>query len=337
MVGKDAMRKGRKGDMASLRRLVNDVLLLLVVLRRLIIKRPSRQAFHVGPPRANLLVRLRGANRIRLAVHLVDFLQTETLGLKDEEVGKDGTSGARAGPDEENLGKQVGADLSIARGVDEVGRRVTEGKVPEPVRCCAHRESLGANGEREDFAADDPRSRTPGGSETSNVEADECDDGTSGSRIGSCTTVGVGAGLAVKQSGADAANNQLADHHPNGAIDEQVTATDALHPVHARQGHEHVDDVGGDREEERVALGRDGRGEEARAVVEDEVDTGQLLPRLKEDARHGTRKVLALAKLEAVGVRASSVGEFNLQVGLNVGQFGTDQRVIEVRRVEATQ
>ena len=41
-----------------------------------------------------------------------------------------------------------------------------------------------------------------------------------------------------------------------------------------------------------------------RLTVEDEVDAGELLPRLNEDTRHSTEEDLVVGELEAVEVRA---------------------------------
>jgi len=60
--------------------------------------------------------------------------------------------------------------------------------------------------------------------------------------------------------------------------------------AHVRDSHEHVDDVGGNGDQEGVTNTR--ILEEAGTVVEDEVDTGELLPRLDEDTSEGRRRIL---------------------------------------------
>jgi len=60
--------------------------------------------------------------------------------------------------------------------------------------------------------------------------------------------------------------------------------------VHARNSHEHADDVGGDGDQEGVMNTR--ILEEVGTVVEDGVNTGELLPRLDEDTSEGRRRIL---------------------------------------------
>jgi len=60
--------------------------------------------------------------------------------------------------------------------------------------------------------------------------------------------------------------------------------------AHARNGHEHIDDVGGDGDQEGVTNTRILK--EVGTVVEDEVDTGELLPHLDEDTSEGQRRIL---------------------------------------------
>jgi hypothetical protein len=66
-----------------------------------------------------------------------------------------------------------------------------------------------------------------------------------------------------------------------GTDQEEPAATDVINSPERRDGHADVDDSSGDRDGEGV--GDTGLLEEGRAVVEDEVDTGELLPALQED------------------------------------------------------
>lgn len=74
----------------------------------------------------------------------------------------------------------------------------------------------------------------------------------------------------------DDGDDELADTHSDGTNEEKASATELLNTVHTEGGHANIDDVGGDRDQEGV--GDTGVLEEDGSVVEDEVDTGQLLP-----------------------------------------------------------
>lgn len=50
---------------------------------------------------------LGGATRSSLLEHVVDLLERQALGLRDQEVGKDNAGSARRAPDEEDLGLEV--------------------------------------------------------------------------------------------------------------------------------------------------------------------------------------------------------------------------------------
>ena len=65
-----------------------------------------------------------------LAVHLVDLLEGQTLGLVDEEVDEGDAEEAGAEPDEEHLGLQVGVVRAV---VDEVGGDEGDDEVEEPL------------------------------------------------------------------------------------------------------------------------------------------------------------------------------------------------------------
>ncbi len=86
--------------------------------------------------------------------------------------------------------------------------------------------------------------------------------------------------------------------------------------------HTDVDDSGGDRDCEGV--GDTGLFEEGRAIVEDEVDTGELLPRLQENTSKAAKENLVRAVLEAVEVRALAEFLFHSQVGLDVFELSLE-------------
>ena len=94
------------------------------------------------------------------------------LGLRDEAEREEDAAQAAGTPDEEHLGLKTGRARLI---VDEVGRRVADGPVPEPVGRDGERHRLGADLEREDLAGDDPRDGAPGRSKGGDIDADERD------------------------------------------------------------------------------------------------------------------------------------------------------------------
>ena len=95
------------------------------------------------------------------------------LSLRNEADGEEDAAQAAGAPDEEHLGLEASAAGLL---VDEVGRRVADGPVPEPVGRDGERHRLGADLEGEDLAGDDPRDGAPGRGEGGDVDADERDE-----------------------------------------------------------------------------------------------------------------------------------------------------------------
>jgi hypothetical protein len=71
-------------------------------------------------------------------------------------------------------------------------------------------------------------------------------------------------------------DDELADTHAGSADDEETTTADLVDKGQRADGRNGVDDITNDGNDEGVRHAR--RLEERRAVVEDEVDTGELLP-----------------------------------------------------------
>lgn len=84
-----------------------------------------------------------GAQPGHLGVELVDLLERQALGLVDEEVDKGNAEEAATEPDEENLALQVGIARAV---VDEVGRRVGNGPVEEPLCMIVNVHSMSKSG-----------------------------------------------------------------------------------------------------------------------------------------------------------------------------------------------
>lgn len=210
--------------------------------------------------------------------HLVDLLEGETLGLRDEEVGVDKGTGAERSPDEEDLGLEV-----TLVSVDHVGGDdsddLYEGSqqgiqfffffshpcrgetyaVPEPVRGSGQSNTTGTDGQRVDLADDDPGTRTPGAGEEKDVNADEGDfraDGT----------------LVAAVDSSDNGDNELADNHAQSTPEEKSTTTELFHGVEGDGSGADIDDGGDHADQERVADGSQAL-EEGGTEVEDEVDT----------------------------------------------------------------
>lgn len=72
-------------------------------------------------------------------------------------------------------------------------------------------------------------------------------------------------------------------------------------------------------------------------TVEDEVDTGELLPCLDEDTRESTEGDLVVAGAEAVGVRALTVALLLFEVGTDILQLELDFSVGRLETGEAAQ
>jgi hypothetical protein len=99
---------------------------------------------------------------------------------------------------------------------------------------------------------------------THDINAHKCDQHTLTSQV-------------VHRDGyANNRDQEFAHTHTNRTDKQQAAAAKPLDTPHARQGHEHVYDVCCNRDEERI---RDTRiFKEGGTVVENEVDTRELLP-----------------------------------------------------------
>ncbi|CAG8604720.1 4149_t:CDS:2, partial [Acaulospora colombiana] len=156
--------------------------------------------------------------------------------------------------------------------------------------------------------------RTPSGGEKGNVDADESDEAFLAGKIFD------------RDGDTDDGDEVFADEHADGTDEQETSTSDVVDGPKGGDGHDDVDDVGGDRDRERVADTR--VLEEGRAVVKDEIDTGELLPGLDKDTGEGAEEDLVGAHLEAVHVRALADFFFHAQVGLDVLEFGLDVNVV---------
>jgi len=99
-------------------------------------------------------------------------------------------------------------------------------------------------------------------------------------------------------SGSEDSNNELGDAHSHGTPQKNRSATPLVDGIKTREGRADVDARGDKRDNERVMESR--ILEELSTVVEDEVDTSQLLQTLEQTSGQET---LSNATLEAVDVR----------------------------------
>ena len=121
--------------------------------------------------------------------------------------------------------------------------------VPQPVGSSGETDTTGSDRDREDLADDNPGTGTPGRGEEEDVDTDEGDERT-------------GSGFVVGESGADCADDELADDHSEGAPDEDGAATKALNGVEGDGGAADVDEGEDQGDEEGV-------GDRAKGLQED--------------------------------------------------------------------
>nr|POF18620.1 hypothetical protein CFP56_62128 [Quercus suber] len=153
--------------------------------------------------------------------HAVDLLERQGFGLGDEEVGEGGAAKTQRAPKEEDLHAE-----SAVAGVDDVGGYDANDAVEKPKEVDVESvswgeridrfergmgeilpitrrrksDALGADGELEDFAHDDPCRRTPGRGEEENVNAYKDNEGDV-------------CGIRVRFGGTDGSDDELADAH----------------------------------------------------------------------------------------------------------------------------
>ena len=227
---------------------------------------------------------LRLPSEPHLGVQLINLLQAQSLSLVNHGPHEHEAEDAAPAPNEEDLALQIDALRRPIGIVDQVWRRVRDSPVQKPIRRGGHRQTLRANLEWEDLARHDPRDWTPRAREKEDVDADECDCGVLGGLVGlGCDCAGDG-------------DDELAYGHSGSAEEEERSAAPCFdHPQPGKSGDD-VDDGRDDGDDERVL--KPGVGEVGRPVVEDEVDTCQLLQSLEETAGSETEKKAALEAVE---------------------------------------
>ena len=124
---------------------------------------------------------------------------------------------------------------------------------------------------------------------------------------------------------ANSSNNELTESHTEGSEEQELSSAPSINQVQTGESGGDVDARGDQTDGETVADTR--LLEERSSVVENEVDTGQLLKGLKTTTSSET---LAKIALEAVNVGGLSEGQFVLVVGGDLSQLGLDSGVIDI-------
>lgn len=245
-----------------------------------------------------------------LGVELIHLLQTETLGLVDEEPDVGNADETSTKPDKEDFGLEIGVALTV---VDQVWGGVGDGPVEEPVGCGGHAERLGARVEREDLTGDNPCERAPSAGEEEDEDADKCHGSLLSSKV-----LDKDVAVVALACGECAANgdNELGDTHADGAGEQQRATTPFIDGQEAGDGR---GDINGGRDHGDGEAAGDARVLEVScAIVEDEVDAGELLEGLKG---HAGKLALENGGLEAVPVSSLADAILVFQVGLDLAEF----------------
>lgn len=257
------------------------------------------------------------ASHRHFGVELIHLFQTKSLGLVDEEPDVGNAEEASTEPDKEDFGLEIGEAFAV---VDQVGGGISDGPVEQPVGGGTHAERFGARGEREDFAGDDPCERTPSAGEEEDEDADK---GHGGLLPGNVLDIDVAVFVLARGKGAADGDDELGDAHAYGAGEEHRATTPSINGQETGDGG---DDVDGGRDHGDGEAAGDARVlEVARAVVEDEVDAGELLEGLEG---HAGELALENGGLEAVQVGGLADAILIVQVGLDLAEFRDDGRVV---------
>jgi hypothetical protein len=143
------------------------------------------------------------------------------------------------------------------------------------------------------------------------TNANEGDEGLLGGLIGD--------GLETNSS-----NDKLTDSHTDGSEEQELSSSPLLDQVQTRESRGDVDTRSDQTDGEAVS--DSALLEEGSSVVEDEVDTTQLLECLKTTTGSET---LAEVSLEAVDVAGLSKGHLVFVVGGDLSQLGLDRGMVD--------
>jgi hypothetical protein len=121
-------------------------------------------------------------------------------------------------------------------------------------------------------------------------------------------------------------NDKLTNSHTNGSEEQELSSSPSLNQVQTRESGGDIDTRGDQTDSEAVTNTR--LLEEGSSIVEDEVDTTQLLESLKTTTGS---KTLAEVSLEAVDVAGLSKRHLVFVVGGDLSQLGLDRGVIDIK------
>lgn len=124
-------------------------------------------------------------------------------------------------------------------------------------------------------------------------------------------------------------NEELRNTHANSAQEQNRATSPLVNSIQTGDSRADVDTGSNQADNELVLETR--VQEELRAVVEDKVDTGQLLQSLEETS---SEKTLAKAALEALGVTGRADTHLVFVVGLDLGEFIDDSGVVSGETAE---
>jgi hypothetical protein len=124
---------------------------------------------------------------------------------------------------------------------------------------------------------------------------------------------------------ADAGEDHETAEHPQAAGDQRASPAETFNNECAGDGHEEVDATENHRSLERVV--QTGCGEDGRAVVEEEVGTGQLLQRLHANTEQSTVHH-AWAGEDLVPRVFSTASVLGVQLGFNLADFAVNLPVV---------
>ncbi len=141
--------------------------------------------------------------RRRLLQHAINLFETQALRLRHAKIRKQQTETTGTTPDEKNLGSQIALVL-----VHDVGCDDGDDAIPEPIARRRERHAFGADGQGEELADDGPCGGAPGGCEREDIDAHKGDEDFI-------------SGVGVRGGGTDDGDDEFADEHEDGAVDEE--------------------------------------------------------------------------------------------------------------------
>lgn len=126
----------------------------------------------------------------------------------------------------------------------------------------------------------------------------------------------------------------MSDTHSNCPSQKNRASSEAVDCPETRKGHDDVDGVDDDLQDEGVGQAFDIVREERGAVVDDKVDTNQLLKGLQYDSGDGP---FTGSALEALEIRSRADGLLILPVALQLFHLGEEVWIFRAQAAEENQ